>query len=92
MATANYGRGRRQREAFDGYTFKSIQTGGVRPNVRLGVKLRRTQCEQMSSGFLLKADVAERQCLVRKVPTTAIKQECFYLYDCTVIDRSVQID
>ena len=32
------------------------------------VKLRRTQCEQMSSGFLLKADVAERQCLVRKVP------------------------
>src|SRR5260221_6906854 len=24
--------------------------------------------------------------------TTAIKQECFYLYDCTVIDRSVQID
>src|SRR5713226_2342833 len=42
MATANYGRGRRQRqrEAFDGYTFKSIQTGGVRPNVRLGSWLR----------------------------------------------------
>jgi hypothetical protein len=27
----------------------------------------------------------------RFAPTTAIKHECFYLYDCTVIDRSVQI-
>jgi hypothetical protein len=26
---------------------------------------------------------------LRDGPTTAIKQECFYLYDCTVIDRAV---
>src|SRR6266403_772939 len=38
------------------------------------------------------ADVVGPPRHVRVVPTTAIKQECFYLYDCTVIDRSVQID
>jgi hypothetical protein len=45
-----------------------------------------------SSAFASTADMPAFASDVRKVPTTAIKQECFYFYDCTVIDRSVQID
>jgi hypothetical protein len=40
----------------------------ARTNVRFGVKLRRTQCEQMSSGLPLKADIAQCNRHVSKVP------------------------
>src|SRR6266481_1799170 len=46
----------------------------------------------MFSGLPPIGDVARTPKEVSNVPTTAIKQECFYLYDCTVIDRSVQMD
>jgi hypothetical protein len=36
------------------------------------VKLRRTQCEQMSSGLLLKADIAQYGRHVSKVPNSEI--------------------
>jgi len=46
-------------------------------------KLRRTQCEQMSSGFLLKADAAARQCLVRKVPSGDSCNAAIWLHSMT---------
>src|SRR5205823_12746768 len=44
-------------------------------NVAYGVKLRRTQCEQTSSGLPLKADIAQYSRHVSNVPpTTAHRQ------------------
>jgi hypothetical protein len=40
----------------------------------IGVKLRRTHCEQMSSGLPLKADIARCSRHVAFVPTTVIPQ------------------
>jgi hypothetical protein len=44
--------------------------GAARVNVR--VKLRRTQCEQMSSGLPLKADIAQGSRHVSKVPNSEV--------------------
>jgi hypothetical protein len=42
----------------------------LQPACRLWVKLRRTHCEQMSSGLSLKADIAQYSRHVSKVPET----------------------
>src|SRR3979490_687515 len=42
----------------------------------LWVKLRRTQCEQMSSGLPLKADIAQYSRHVSKVPQPETNQSC----------------
>ena len=43
-----------------------------RPLGPLRVKLRRTQCEQMSSGLPLKADIAQSSQHVSKVPEAEV--------------------
>jgi hypothetical protein len=45
-----------------------LLTHVLKPNVRSGVKLRRTQCEQMFSGLPLKADIAQCSRHVSNVP------------------------
>jgi hypothetical protein len=42
------------------------------PDFRNSAKLRRTQCEQMSSGLPLKADIAQYSRLVSKVPKSEV--------------------
>src|SRR5882762_10485435 len=56
----------------------------TRPRVLLWVKLRRTQCEQMSSELPLKADIPQHSRHVSKVPNPEVApvgQELFFLVD-----------
>ena len=49
-------------------TVRCIKSGLRATSQLIWVKLRRTQCEQMSSGLLLKADIARRSWHVSNVP------------------------